>query len=570
MYQANIHNQFFSAALPLKPLTAWAGSACSVTVAVPCAPALAGLVVSSVGVTLTLPDGHTVVAAAVQVPGTPLWVATFAPENFATSGHVAQGLMITLAGTDEHEVVRTWIVAKGDVDVMDGDAAPVSGGSFYAVKLRDAAPDDPVEGDAYVSDGALLIYHDGEWVTIGGVDISGKMDGEAAYPAWERNPVAPYPHGYVVYHNGRLWEAGEDVGDDEPGETESWAATTIKDLKQDALLSAQLAAVNSGATAEKVTAWDSYAAQIAAKANTSDVNEALAQKASLSDLPYRLVEPGKWEFSGVPSGMTDVEVSYDSGLELWVLSYELDGGEGSSAKHGDGTELTVEFADYEETWHITATRASLPGHLLDRVHNAVEVTGATTLTLPAAITGYARDFYVRLTVSAAGAGSAVTWTIAQGETWDATGAPPSSFAEGTHLYRITEVAPGVWHAEDMFAVAGKMPMYQMVAVTPTNGTLTVAPYTVATYTADTSAAAFTVAVGTGTAGTARDCELVIDCTATGAVAPTVTWPATFHPRTDAATDFACEAGVRKVYFISEFSSGEFAVGGWQETAGGNA
>lgn len=120
------------------------------------------------------------------------------------------------------------------------------------------------------------------------------------------------------------------------------------------------------------------------------------------------------------------------------------------------------------------------------------------------------------------------------------------------------------------ALAGKMPMYPMVAVTPSSGTLTVAPYTVATYTAGTSAAAFTVAVGTGTAGMARDCELVIDCTATGAVAPTVTWPATFHPRTDAATDFACEAGVRNVYFISEFSSGEFAVGGWQETAGGNA
>ena len=121
--------------------------------------------------------------------------------------------------------------------------------------------------------------------------------------------------------------------------------------------------------------------------------------ATPSDLPYRLVEPGKWEFSGVPSGMTDVEVSYDSGLELWVLSYELDGGEGSSAKHGDGTELTVEFADYEETWHITATRASLPGHLCDRAGNRVVVSGDSTLTLPAANPGYLRDFLVRLEIS---------------------------------------------------------------------------------------------------------------------------------------------------------------------------
>ena len=120
------------------------------------------------------------------------------------------------------------------------------------------------------------------------------------------------------------------------------------------------------------------------------------------------------------------------------------------------------------------------------------------------------------------------------------------------------------------AISGLAPKYPTVPVTPSNGTLTVSPYTVATYTAGDSAAAFTVAVGTGETGKARDCELVIDCTATGAVAPTVTWPSNFHPRTDAATDFACEAGKRNVYFISEFAPGEFAVGGWQETAGGNA
>ena len=118
-------------------------------------------------------------------------------------------------------------------------------------------------------------------------------------------------------------------------------------------------------------------------------------------------------------------------------------------------------------------------------------------------------------------------------------------------------------------LAALSPKYPMVPVTPSGGTLTVTPYTVATYTAGTSAEAFTVAVGTGTSGVVRDCELVIDCTATGAVAPTVTWPSTFHPRTD-AEDFACEAGVRNVYYVSEYATGEFVVGGWQETTGGNA
>jgi hypothetical protein len=70
-------------------------------------------------------------------------------------------------------------------------------------------------------------------------------------------------------------------------------------------------------------------------------------------------------------------------------------------------------------------------------------------------------------------------------------------------------------------------------------------------------------------GKARDCVLVIDCTASGAAAPTVTWPSNFHPRTDTATDMAIvEAGKVAVFYISEYMSGQFAVGGWQVTDGG--
>jgi hypothetical protein len=157
-----------------------------------------------------------------------------------------------------------------------------------------------------------------------------------------------------------------------------------------------------------------------------------------------------------------------------------------------------------------------------------------------------------------------------------TGADPSDLAEigeygsyGTVGAAILALIAGLAALKRGKADKTELP-YDIVAVTPANGVVTVQPRTVAIYTAQTSAVAFEVAVGTVTGAKARDCELVIDCTATGAVAPTVTWPATFHPRTDAATDFACEAGKRNVYFISEFASGEFAVGGWQETAGGNA
>jgi hypothetical protein len=73
----------------------------------------------------------------------------------------------------------------------------------------------------------------------------------------------------------------------------------------------------------------------------------------------------------------------------------------------------------------------------------------------------------------------------------------------------------------------------------------------------------------------NDIELVVDCTNL-TEAPKLKWwgagvmPSIFRPRTDAETDFACVAGVRNVYWITEYSQGEFVVAGWQETEGGNA
>jgi hypothetical protein len=122
--------------------------------------------------------------------------------------------------------------------------------------------------------------------------------------------------------------------------------------------------------------------------------------ASLSDLPYRLVEPGEWEFSGDLTGFSNLVVYYDSGQGQWFLDYEQEGFPGQSdGVSGDGNELSVTFSHGDESWHITATRASLPGHLCDRAGNRVEVTGDTTLTLPAAVAGYCRDFLVRLEIS---------------------------------------------------------------------------------------------------------------------------------------------------------------------------
>ena len=109
-----------------------------------------------------------------------------------------------------------------------------------------------------------------------------------------------------------------------------------------------------------------------------------------------------------------------------------------------------------------------------------------------------------------------------------------------------------------------LPRYLFTSAGIADGVVTIPPYTSADMSSDGTA--FTVAVGEGN-GYMRDCILIVECID---VAPSITWPANFHPRTDAETDFACVAGVNNVYWISEYVQGEFVVAGWQATAGGSA
>ena len=135
------------------------------------------------------------------------------------------------------------------------------------------------------------------------------------------------------------------------------------------------------------------------------------------------------------------------------------------------------------------------------------------------------------------------------------------------------VAQDVWNAVSGLAklcegikegLSATLSRYPFKTAAIVDGGVTVAPYTNAKLESDGTA--FEVAVG-GESGYMRDCVLRVEC---GEAAPTITWSTNFHPRTDAATDFACVAGVRNVYWITEHAPGEFTVAGWQETEGGNA
>ena len=274
------------------------------------------------------------------------------------------------------------------------------------------------------------------------VDISGKLDGAAAYPAWESAAIYGTA-GTVVSHAGRLWRNREPVTELEPGASgvTVWEEVFLKDLKQDALSSAQMAAVNSGATAAKVAAWDGYAAQIAQKANASDVNAALAQKANAADLPYAMVTPGEWEFSGG---------SYGQGYYIIISSDGHGGYNYDLYLAEDDTFITEEnkptddvLSVFFEAASMTATRPSLPGHLCDRAVNAVPVSTDTELTLPALVNaGKARDFLVRLAISGSTVPT-VTFAAPTGETitYETDGEEfPVPDEAGTWLYSFTETA----------------------------------------------------------------------------------------------------------------------------------
>ena len=160
--------------------------------------------------------------------------------------------------------------------------------------------------------------------------------------------------------------------------------------------------------------------------------------ASLADLPYRLVEPGKWEFRGLSGDEIGTAMSYMEG-EGWTLYLSYEGGESDAAGpvSGADSDLVVEFAER----NITAQRASLPGHLLDRAGNRVVVSGDTTLTLPALEhAGRLRDFLVRLEISGSTVPT-ITFAAPTGETitYETDGDEfPVPDEAGTWSYSFTE------------------------------------------------------------------------------------------------------------------------------------
>jgi len=195
------------------------------------------------------------------------------------------------------------------------------------------------------------------------------------------------------------------------------AAVAVADAKistnNSAFVSAVLAAPLAGASSEDIAEIAEYggygtvgAALLALIAGLAALKRRVAGKADASDLLYALVTPGEWTFS---DGGSYVISDVIEGSDGWYFS--LDGISPSEPAFNTRAEAESSLVLNFPYVGITATRASLPGHLLDRAGNRVEVSGDTTLTLPAAVPGYLRDFLVRLEIS----GSTVPTITFQGQ-----------------------------------------------------------------------------------------------------------------------------------------------------------
>ena len=502
--------------IPLAPLYAFIGSPSSVRVrGVPLR--IGKWDITAVNVTITLPDNSATTVPAVPVAG--CWVATL-PASPVT-GYCASGLQVTADGLDENGVAVTgYCLGVGDVTILSRDASASADGKRYYLHYLEDEPEHPQTGDTCYIGGVLKWYDGTSWRQFLAVVAPSTSatpgtaaDAKATGDAIQLTLRGPNHDGYSMWTIKRdgvdvTSQVGQPQYDDSDFDWHVGGCIVSDDE------------ITGTGTAEEENPNATSLSWFAAVAVGEDVGLSVAYTATRTVLPgYVLgtqtdkpLQP-QGDYYQKPSGgipKTDLASAVQTSLGLADTAVQPSGLAGLLPMYALGATPAI-----DGQWHFTGDIESDP-------------------------TKYS-----------------IVWSGEDG--WDL-------YYDGNH---VSEVAGSESDTTVEFTGAGASggDVYANLV-----NVLTVSPYTSATYTATSTAAAFDIAVGalpTGVTGKLRDCELVIDCTATGAVAPTVTWPSNFHPRTDAETDLAIvEAGKVAVFYISEYASGQFAVGGWQVTEGG--
>ena len=151
--------------IKLPEATTFVGSPSAVNVrGIP--PALGSWKITQVRLSAVWPDGEVETVAATRT-GAGVWTATL--RGCDTSGRVSEGLLVIADGTDEAGApVTGYVLAVSDIAVYTRDLTIDAGDRYWYLKLFDAEPETPHEGDAYFSSGVLMVYDGTRWVSLSG------------------------------------------------------------------------------------------------------------------------------------------------------------------------------------------------------------------------------------------------------------------------------------------------------------------------------------------------------------------------------------------------------------------
>lgn len=331
--------------LPLDTAATFVGSA--VTFSITGVPALPAISVSAVAVSVTNANGAVSTVAAVS--GEDGWTATFPASHFAAAGTVKDGVVVAVSGTDENGAARTWTAGVGAIVILSSSPVPAPGEVVYNLRLHDAEPDAPTDGDVWPDgDGGFLLWQDGEAHALGGgssVTVDDALSDTSENPvqnkvvteAVDARPTkAQIDEGWWSEWTFEFYIGGEWVGVDDPSVqsditsvslaydgNDGWQVTLnlvsgsvrkispSADAHDENATRLGFAVINEydeiratrhrvaapvptnpndiGAQAALTAAQLANIAAVPNKADASDVAAALALKADASSLPYALV-----------------------------------------------------------------------------------------------------------------------------------------------------------------------------------------------------------------------------------------------------------------------------------------
>lgn len=561
--------------IPLAPLYAFIGSPSSVRVrGVPLR--IGKWDITAVNVTITLPDNSATTVPAVPVAG--CWVATL-PSSPVT-GYCAAGLQVTADGLDENGAAVTgYCLGVGDVTILSRDASASADGKRYYLHYLEDEPEHPQTGDACYIGGVLKWYDGTSWRQF--LDVvapsTGATPGMAADAKATGDALAGRPTKTQIDEG--WWSEWEIVDAVEPERTrivcedEEGVHGWVPQVKNDDEWSS-VGTAKGDSNSTDLTWIDGVDAETDVTATRHRVAAPVPTK------PEDIGAQPQGDYYQKPSGgipKTDLASAVQTSLGLADTAVQPAGIAGlmpmypfseptfaqtedwtfSGTDAASGCHWHVEWESSDEVWQLYSVDDNDGTPIFE--DDAYGLTlDATSITFSTAGVTATRGYVATLTPFT-NAQIEMGWTVLQDgvDVTEAFGSLELEYDSALEALTIN----GLSYGGSVTGNAG----VNSTELTWIDGE--------DSYTATRPPSEFEIAVGalpTGVTGKVRDCILVIDCTASGAVAPTVTWGSHFHPRTDTATDLAIvEAGKRAVFYISEYAAGEFAVGGWVETAGGS-